>query len=98
MLKELPKGLKYAILGCNDTKPVIISSKLDNDMEVKLLGVLERNLEAFAWSIEDSKGISPSICMHKILMEEDHASSIEHQRRLNPTMNEVMKKEVLKWL
>ena len=51
VLKELPKGLKYAFLGCNDTKPVIISSKLNNDMEVKLLGVLERNLKAFAWSI-----------------------------------------------
>ena len=49
-------------------------------MIVKLLGVLERNLEAFAWSIEDIKGIGPSICMHKILMEENHAPSIEHQR------------------
>ena len=98
VLKELPKDLKYAFLGCNDTKPVIISSKLDNDMEVQLLSVLERNSEAFAWSIEDVKGINPSICMHKILMEEDHAPSIEHQRRLNPTMKEVVKKEVLKWL
>ena len=36
--------------------------------------------------------------MHKIPMEEDHASSIEHQRRLNPATKEVVKKEVLKWL
>ena len=98
VLKELPNGLKYSFLRCNDTKSIIISSKLDNDMEVKLLGVLDRNSEAFTWSIEDIKGISPSICMHNILMEEDHAPSIEHQRRLNPTMKEVMKKEVLKWL
>ena len=47
-------------------------------MEVKLLGVLERNAEAFAWSIEDIKGIGLSICMHKILMDEDHAPSIKH--------------------
>ena len=67
-------------------------------MEVKLLGVLEWNSEAFAWSVEGIKGISPSICMHIILMEEDHAPSIEHQRRLNPAMKEVVKKEVLKWL
>ena len=98
VLKELPKGLNYAFLGCNDKKPVIISSKLDNDMDVKLLGVLERNSKAFMWSIEDIKGISPSICMYKILMEEDHAPSIEHQRRLNTTMKEVVIKEVLKWL
>ena len=98
VLKELPKCLIYAFLGCNDTKSVIISSKLDNYMEVKLLSVLERNSEAFAWSIEDIKGIGPSICKCKILMEEDHAPSIEHQRWLNPTLKEVMKNEVLKWL
>ena len=37
------------------------------------------------------KGISPSILMHKILLE-------EHQRRLNPIMKEVVIKEVPKWL
>ena len=36
--------------------------------------------------------------MHKILMEEDAKTSIEHQRRLNLVMKEVVKKEVLKWL
>ena len=56
------------------------------------------NSKAFAWNIEDIKGISPLICMHKILMEEGHTPSIEHQRRLNPKMKEVVKKEVLKWL
>ena len=79
VLKELPKGLKYAFLGSNDIKLVIISLELDNDMEIKLLNVLGKNLEAFAWSIKDIKGISPSICMHKILMEEEmfHPLSIK---------------------
>ena len=36
--------------------------------------------------------------MHKILLEENVRSSVEHQRRLNPVMNEVVRKEVLKWL
>ena len=36
--------------------------------------------------------------MHKILMEENAKTSIEHQRRLNLVMKEVVKKEVLKWL
>ena len=76
---------------------MIISSELDKDMEVKLLSILEKNLEVFTWSINDIKGISPSMCMHKILMEE-HVLTIEHQRRLNPAMKEVIKKEVLKWL
>ena len=54
--------------------------------------------EALAWSIEDLKGISPSICMHKILLNDDVRTSIEHQRRLNPVMKDVVRKEVLKWL
>ena len=36
--------------------------------------------------------------MHKILMEENEKTSIEHQKRLNPVMKEVVKKEVLKRL
>ena len=45
--------------------------------------------------MSDVKGINPSICMHKILMEENAKTSIEHQRRLNPVMKEVVRKEVL---
>ena len=36
--------------------------------------------------------------MHKILMEENEKTSIEHQRRLNPVMKKVVRKKVLKWL
>ena len=36
--------------------------------------------------------------MHKILLEDNAKTSIEHQRRLNPVMKEVVRKEVLKWL
>ena len=54
--------------------------------------------EALAWSIEDLKGISPSIYVHKILLNDDVKTSIEHQRRLNPVMKEVVRKEVLKWM
>ena len=44
------------------------------------------------------KGINPSNCMHKILMEENVKNLAEHQRRLNPVMKYAVKKEVLKWL
>ena len=52
----------------------------------------------FMWSVEDLKGISPSIFMYKIILEENAKTSIKHQRRLNPVMKEVVRKEVLKWL
>ena len=36
--------------------------------------------------------------MHKILLNDDAKTSIQHQRRLNPVMTDVVRKEVLKWL
>ena len=44
------------------------------------------------------KRISPTLCMHKILLEEDTKPTREAQRRLNPIMQEVVKNEVLKLL
>ena len=38
------------------------------------------------------------MCKHRILMEDDQKLSIEHQRRLNPNMKEVVKKKILKLL
>ena len=38
------------------------------------------------------------MCMHRILLEEDSKSTVDAQRRLNPSMKEVVQKEVLKWL
>ena len=60
--------------------------------------ILKNYQESITWSIDELKGISPSICMHKILLGENAKPSVEHQRRLNPVMKEVVRKEVLKWL
>ncbi|KAK4411148.1 Retrovirus-related Pol polyprotein from transposon.6 [Sesamum angolense] len=97
-LKELPKHLKYAFLGENDTLPVIISNKLSTLEEEKLIRVLREFREAIGWTIVDIKGLSPSTCMHRILLEEGAKPSREAQRRLNPPMMEVVKKEILKLL
>ena len=90
--------LKFAFLEAENSKPVIISADLTKHKEKKLLEILKKYKGAIAWSIEDLKGISPSICTHRILLEENSKTSIEHQRRLNPIMKEVFIKEVLKWL
>ena len=76
----------------------IIYVALTMNEERRLLKILRKYKEAIAWSIEDLKGIGPSICMHKILLEDNAKTSIEHQRRLNPVMKDVVRKEVLKWL
>ena len=97
-MKELPRHLKYAFLEPEKAKPMIISVALNELEEKKLLEILRKHKGAIAWSVEDLKGISSSICMHKILLEENAKTSIEHQRRLNPVIKEVVRKEVLKWL
>ena len=98
ILKELLGHLKYAFLQPEKGKPIIIAAGLTELEEHKLQEILRKYKEAIAWSIEDLKGINPSIFMHKILLEENAKTSIEHQRRMNPVMKEVVRKEVLKWL
>ena len=66
--------------------------------EDKLLRVLRDHNNAIGWSLADLKGIRPSLCMHQILLEDGHKPLVEAQRRLNPIMKEVIRKEVLKWL
>jgi len=97
-LKELPSHLKYVFLGENGSNPAILSSSLARLEESKLLRVLRANKEAMGWAISDLKGISPTLCMHKIKMEDEYKPVVQPQRRLNPTMKEVVKKEVLKLL
>ncbi|XP_062085501.1 uncharacterized protein LOC133791574 [Humulus lupulus] len=53
-------------------------------------------LKSIGWSIADIKGINPSMWMHQILLEEWSKPTREAQRRLNPPMMEVVKKEILK--
>ena len=77
---------------------MIISASLTNEEEEKLLRVLRDHKDAIAWSLEDLKGICPSMCMHQILLEDGHKPSVEAQRRLNSTMKKLVRKEVLKWL
>ncbi|GKB13367.1 DNA-directed DNA polymerase [Tanacetum coccineum] len=97
-LKDLPSHLEYAFLGGTDKLPVIISKDLKNEEKTALLKVLKSHKRAIAWKISDIKGIDPSFCTHKILMEYDFKPAVQHQRRVNPKIHEVIKKEVIKLL
>ncbi|CAJ2658862.1 unnamed protein product [Trifolium pratense] len=94
-LKTLPSHLKYAFLEEEEKKPVIISNSLSADEEKSLIQILKENKEAIGWSLSDLKGISPSYCMYNIMMEDDYKPVAQPQRRLNPTMKEVVRKEVV---
>ena len=97
-LKALPPHLRYEFFRNGDTLPVIIASDLDEQQVQSLVKVLKRFKRAIGWTITDIIGIPPGICSHKIQLMPDHKPIIEHQRRLNPPMQEVMKKEIIKWL
>ncbi|CAN6713658.1 unnamed protein product [Malus baccata var. baccata] len=97
-LRVLPEHLKYAYLGADSSLPVIIAADLSSTEEDKLLRMLRSYQDAIGWTIADIKGISPTICMHKILMEDGVKPAIDAQRRLNPIMKEVVRNEVMKLL
>ncbi|CAN6711701.1 unnamed protein product [Malus baccata var. baccata] len=97
-LKPLPDHLKYVFLGDEETLPVNVSSSLTALEEEKLIRVLKKHKTAIGWTLADIKGISPTTCMCRIFLEEGAKPTREAQRRLNPPMMEVVKKEIIKLL
>nr|GEV26287.1 reverse transcriptase domain-containing protein [Tanacetum cinerariifolium] len=96
-LKELPSHLEYAFLEDTDKLLVIIAKDL-KDVEKELIKVLKSHKRAIAWKISDIKGIDLRFCTHKILMEEDYKPAVHSQRRVNPKIHDVIKKEFIKLL
>nr|GEZ49964.1 DNA-directed DNA polymerase [Tanacetum cinerariifolium] len=94
-LKDLPPHLEYAFLEGDDKLPVIISKDLKDEEKTALIKVLKSHKQALAWKLSDIKGIALEFCTHKILMEDDFKPAVQHQRRVNPKIHEVIKKEVL---
>ena len=97
-LKPLPDDLKYAYIDDKKIYPVIISSKLSGQEDERLLGVLKKHRAAMGYTLDDLKGISPTICQHAINLEPDAKPVVEHQRRLIPKMKDVVRNKVLKLL
>ncbi|KAK1645793.1 hypothetical protein QYE76_063598 [Lolium multiflorum] len=97
-LKPLPDNLKYAYIDDKKTYHVIISAKLSDFEEERLLEILKKHRGAIGYTLDDLKGISPAICQHAINMEDDAKPVVEHQRRLIPKMKDVVRNEVLKLL
>jgi hypothetical protein len=97
-LKPLPKGLKYKFLGLDKTYLVIVSDELSPEENEKLLNLLKKHRKVIGYSINDLKGLSPSFCTHRIPMEDQCKTVVDHQRRLTHAMHEVVNKEVIKLL
>ncbi|GKC05153.1 hypothetical protein Tco_0996763 [Tanacetum coccineum] len=97
-LKDLPPYLEYAFLEGDDKLPVVIAKDLSVEEKAALIKVLKSHKQAIAWKLSDIKGINSEFYTHKILMEEDYKPAVQHQRRVNPKIHDVIKKEVEKLL
>nr|GEY15354.1 reverse transcriptase domain-containing protein [Tanacetum cinerariifolium] len=97
-LKDLPPHLKYAFLEGDDKLPAIIAKYLSVEEKAALIKVLKSHKQAIAWKLFDIKGINPEFYTHNILMEDDFEPTVQHQRRVNLKIHDVIKKEVLKLL
>nr|GEU47462.1 hypothetical protein [Tanacetum cinerariifolium] len=97
-LKYLPPHLEYAFLEGDEKLPVIIEKDLSVEEKTALITVLKSHKRAIAWKLSDIKGIDPEFFTRKILMEEDFEPAVQHQRRVNPKIHDVIKQEVLKLL
>nr|GEZ54262.1 reverse transcriptase domain-containing protein [Tanacetum cinerariifolium] len=95
-LKDLPPHLEYAFLEGDDKFPVIIAKDLSDEEKTALITVLKSHKQAIAWKLFDIKGINREFCTHKILMEDDIEPAVQHQRRVNLKIHDVIKKDVLK--
>nr|GEX47780.1 reverse transcriptase domain-containing protein [Tanacetum cinerariifolium] len=97
-LKDLPPHLEYAFLEGDEKLPVIIAKDLSAEEKTALITVLKSHKRAIAWKLSDIKGIDPEFYTLKILMEEDFELVVQHQRRVNPKIHDVIKNEVFKLL
>nr|GEY55247.1 reverse transcriptase domain-containing protein [Tanacetum cinerariifolium] len=70
-LKHLPDNLEYVFLEEPSFLPVIISSKLSTQNKSKLVSVLKKHKEAFAWKTTDIPSICPLFCKLKIQLLDD---------------------------
>nr|GEX25241.1 reverse transcriptase domain-containing protein [Tanacetum cinerariifolium] len=90
--------LEYVFLEGDDKLPVIIAKDLSVEEKTALIMVLMSHKRAIAWKLSDIKGIDPEFCTHKILTEDDFEPAVQHQKRVNPKIHDVIKQEVRKLL
>nr|GFB46228.1 hypothetical protein [Tanacetum cinerariifolium] len=82
---------------------LILEALLINDPEPlsnqkDFFPTLHKDLKAISWKLTDIKGIDLEFCSHKILLGEDYSPKVQSQRRVNPKIHDVIKKEVEKLL
>nr|GEW86082.1 hypothetical protein [Tanacetum cinerariifolium] len=103
-LKELPPHLEYAfwVKTINDYSPKVQSQRRVNpEIHDVIKKEVKKLLDArLIYPISDSPWVSPVHCVPKkgVLLEDDYSPKVQSQRRVNPEIHDVIKKEVKKLL
>ncbi|GJT17074.1 reverse transcriptase domain-containing protein [Tanacetum coccineum] len=92
-LKDLPPHLEYVFLEGDNKLPVLIAKDLSVEEKSPLIKLLKLHKRAIAWKLSDIKGINQEFYTHKILMEEAYKPAVQHKRRVNLKIHDVIKKE-----
>ncbi|GJR60360.1 reverse transcriptase domain-containing protein [Tanacetum coccineum] len=77
-LKPLPDIMEYVFLKEPSFLPVIISSQLSKENKNKLVSVLKKHKQAFAWKTTYIPGICPSFCMTRNPLSKTKKVKSEH--------------------
>nr|GEY27667.1 reverse transcriptase domain-containing protein [Tanacetum cinerariifolium] len=82
----------------DDEPPKVEFKELPPHLEYAFLGENEKWPKSVACKLTDIKGIDPEFCSQKNLLEDDYSPKVQSQRRINPKIHDVIKKEVEKFL
>ena len=75
-----------------------INVGLTESQQEQLIKVLKSQSGAFAWECIDMKGIYPDTCIHHIYMDVSIPPVRKPQRKMNPTLKDIVKDELQKIL
>ena len=73
---------------------MFINANLLQDQQNQLVNLLKAQSGAFSWIYTDMKGIHPDTCIHHIYRQENIRPVRQPQRRMNPTLKDIVKDEL----
>ena len=79
-------------------KTTKIGTTLSPKMRTRLIGFLKENLDVFAWSHEDTPGISPEVIQHRLNVDPERKPVQQRRRTFAPERDQAVAEEVTKLL
>ncbi|XP_073130891.1 uncharacterized protein [Henckelia pumila] len=88
---------KVVELGASGEK-LKIAADLETEVKEKLVICLKANLDVFAWSIQELRGIKPAVMEHKLNLLSRVFPVMQKKRHFGPDKDKVIKEEIEEFL